>query len=257
MGVHVPLIYKICPEELWRRAEASGEFAGAAVDLEDGFIHFSTAEQLAGTAEKHFRGQSGLLLISVDEAALGEKLRYEPSRGGALFPHLYGPMPLRAVRQVQKLELGADGNLRLPALGPEERQAFDPAAHGWEARSPSGFMALLGQSWTRESEGGQPLFGFEAERCHLNLGGVVHGGMLMSFADQSLGTTASRANGGRPQVTIQLDTHFLAAVREGDFVEAHCEVVRQTRSLLFMKCTLKVDERPVAVSSGVWKVLGA
>lgn len=110
----MPLVYKICPETLWREAERDGEFRGAAIDVQDGFIHLSTAEQLAGTAEKHFRGQSGLVLISVDEEALGEALRYEPSRGGALFPHLYGPLPLDAVRRVEPLALGAAGAVVLP-----------------------------------------------------------------------------------------------------------------------------------------------
>ncbi|MDB5560228.1 MAG: hypothetical protein JWQ36_3162, partial [Enterovirga sp.] len=146
------LIYKICPEPLWRAAEAAGAFAGAPVDLQDGFIHFSTADQLAGTAEKHFHGQAGLLLLAVDEEVLGEGLRYEPSRGGALFPHLYGPMPLQAVRSVRPLDLAPDGAVLLPPLGPSP--AFDPAAHGWRPRSSSGFPALLGQSWAKDDEGG-------------------------------------------------------------------------------------------------------
>ena len=87
-------IYKICPEPLWRDAEAAGRFDGAAIDLTDGFIHFSTAEQVRETAARHFAGEPELLLIAVDPEALGAALRYEPSRGGALFPHLYGPLPL-------------------------------------------------------------------------------------------------------------------------------------------------------------------
>ena len=250
------LIYKICPEELWRRAERDGEFAGAPVDAKDGFIHFSTAQQLTGTAEKHFAGQRDLLLISVDEAALGDLLRYEPSRGGDLFPHLYGPMPLQAVRKVQTLDLGSDGQVILPVLGDERTTTFDPAAHGWTTRQETGLMGLLGPIWMRD-EGEARLYGFVAEARHLNGGGVVHGGMLMAFADQALGMTASRANGGRRQVTVQLDTHFLATVKEGEFVVAQCEVVRLARSMIFMRCALNVDTRPVATSSGVWKVLGA
>ncbi|MCF4126821.1 DUF952 domain-containing protein [Methylobacterium sp. SyP6R] len=103
------LIYKICPAALWRDAEAAGRFDGAAVDLADGFIHFSTAAQAPETAAKHFAGQDNLLLIAIDAEALGEALRYEPSRGGALFPHLYGPLPLSAVRHVAKLPAGPDG----------------------------------------------------------------------------------------------------------------------------------------------------
>jgi uncharacterized protein (DUF952 family) len=105
-------IYKICPRRLWQEAETAGVFAGAAIDLTDGYIHFSTADQLRETAAKHFAGQEDLLLIAVDAAALGEALKYEPSRGGALFPHLYAPLDLKAVRWVKPLPLdGAGGHL--------------------------------------------------------------------------------------------------------------------------------------------------
>jgi uncharacterized protein (DUF952 family) len=110
----MPLIYKICPEDLWREAEGTGAFSGAPIDIADGFIHFSTAGQAAETAAKHFSGQAGLVLVAVDEAALGEGLTYEVSRGGALFPHLYGPLPLSAVRWVRPLPLGPDGRHVFP-----------------------------------------------------------------------------------------------------------------------------------------------
>ncbi len=102
------IIYKICPEPLWREAEAQGRFTGAPIDVADGFIHFSTAAQARETAAKHFEGQSGLLLVAVDGAKLGPALRYEVSRGGALFPHLYGPLALDAVLWVRPLPLGGD-----------------------------------------------------------------------------------------------------------------------------------------------------
>ncbi|KAB1071051.1 DUF952 domain-containing protein [Methylobacterium planeticum] len=111
----MPLIYKICPRALWREAEAAGRFDGAPVDRADGFIHFSTAAQAAGTAARHFAGAQDLLLVSVDADALGAALRHEPSRGGDLFPHLYGPLPLSAVRAVAELPLGPDGRHRFPA----------------------------------------------------------------------------------------------------------------------------------------------
>lgn len=107
-------IYKIATVAQWRAAEATGVFEGAPVDLADGFIHFSTAAQVPETAAKHFAGQSGLLLVAVDEAALGEGLHYEVSRGGALFPHLYGPLPLSAVRRIKPLPLGPDGRHVFP-----------------------------------------------------------------------------------------------------------------------------------------------
>lgn len=112
------LIYKICPRPLWREAEDTGVFHGAPIDLSDGFIHFSTAEQMAETAAKHFSGQNDLLLIAVDAGALGDALRYEVSRGGALFPHLYGPLALDTVHWVKPLPLGQDGMHVFP--GPAE-----------------------------------------------------------------------------------------------------------------------------------------
>jgi len=108
-------VYKICPEALWRAAEAAGRFDGAPVDIADGYIHFSTAAQVRSTAMRHFSGEAGLLLVTVDTAALGPALRFEPSRGGELFPHLYAPLPLSAVRKVEDLPLGPDGLHVFPA----------------------------------------------------------------------------------------------------------------------------------------------
>ena len=112
-------IYKICPETLWREAEKTGKFLGAPVDIADGFIHFSTAPQARETAQKHFSGQTDLLLIAVDGDQLGDALKYEPSRGGALFPHLYGPLDLGAVTSVRALPLGADGVHEFPEMDGE------------------------------------------------------------------------------------------------------------------------------------------
>lgn len=117
-GMHAT-IYKICPEELWREAEETGVFRGAAIDLSDGFIHFSTAAQVHETAAKHFSGQGGLVLAAVDPGKLGDALRYEVSRGGALFPHLYAPLDLAAVLWVKPLPLDTSGAHRFPVL--EER----------------------------------------------------------------------------------------------------------------------------------------
>lgn len=108
------LIYKITPETAWRAAEAAGVFDGAPVDRADGYIHFSTAAQARETAARHFAGQAGLLLVAVEAEALGPALRWEPSRGGALFPHLYGPLPMSAVRTVVALPLDPDGLHRFP-----------------------------------------------------------------------------------------------------------------------------------------------
>ncbi|HET7715117.1 MAG TPA: DUF952 domain-containing protein [Bauldia sp.] len=108
------VIYKLCASSLWREAEAAGVFRGAPIDLRDGFIHFSTADQVRETARLHFAGEGDLVLIAVSGKALGDALKYEPSRGGALFPHLYAPLPLSAVLWVRTLPLGPDGRHRFP-----------------------------------------------------------------------------------------------------------------------------------------------
>lgn len=114
----MPTFYKILPAPLWREAERAGRFRGSEVDLRDGFIHFSTAGQVEETAHKHFAGQRDLLLISVDADKLGGALQWEPSRGGALFPHLYGELDLAVVTKVEALPLGPDGRHRFPPLVP-------------------------------------------------------------------------------------------------------------------------------------------
>ena len=94
----------------------SGRVAGSDLDRRDGFIHFSTAAQVVETARKHFAGQHNLLLVRVDAERLGNRLKWEPSRGGALFPHLHGNLDLAAVTRVEPLPLGADGLHVFPAL---------------------------------------------------------------------------------------------------------------------------------------------
>jgi uncharacterized protein (DUF952 family) len=107
-------IYKICTAAEWHAAEHAGVYRGSAVDARDGFIHFSTAEQAAETAAKWFAGQRDLVLVAVDAEALGERLKWEPSRGGALFPHLYGELPLAAVHRVDPLPLDETGHRAFP-----------------------------------------------------------------------------------------------------------------------------------------------
>ncbi|WP_436776693.1 DUF952 domain-containing protein [Yinghuangia sp. YIM S09857] len=97
------LIYKLLSTREWESAEAAGVFGGSEVDREDGFIHFSTASQLGGTARRHFGGRTGLTLLAVDADRLGDGLRWEPSRGGELFPHLYGDLPAAAVTWAAEL----------------------------------------------------------------------------------------------------------------------------------------------------------
>ena len=103
------VVYKIVATEEWAMAHAAGVFKGASVDRADGFIHFSTAEQAPETAAKWFAGRGDLTLAAVDAEALGKNLRWEPSRGGALFPHLYAALPMSAVVWSRRLPLGADG----------------------------------------------------------------------------------------------------------------------------------------------------
>jgi uncharacterized protein (DUF952 family) len=97
------ILYKICPATLWRDAERDGVFRGSEVDRQDGYIHFSSAAQAVETAAKHFAGQADLLLVRVNAGRLGARLKWEPSRGGALFPHLYGDLDLVAVTRVDPL----------------------------------------------------------------------------------------------------------------------------------------------------------
>ena len=106
-------IYHVCPATAWRAA-APGTYAGSADDRRDGYIHFSTAAQLRESCAKHRPGQTGLLLLEVRIESLGDALRWEPSRGGALFPHLYGPLPASAVVGETPLPLGPDGHHAFP-----------------------------------------------------------------------------------------------------------------------------------------------
>ena len=107
-------IYKIVPAQDWIKAEKAGLFKGSADDVRDGFVHFSAAHQVRGTAERYFRGQEGLLLVAADAAPLGEALRWEVSRGGKKFPHLYGTLPMSAIVWTKPIPIGPDGRHRFP-----------------------------------------------------------------------------------------------------------------------------------------------
>jgi len=110
------MIYHMCPREAWQEALAAGAYRGTAQDLADGFIHFSTGEQIVESARRHRAGQDGLVLVAVDESRLGARLRWEASRGGVLFPHLYGPLDPSEASSVQDLPLGPGGLHRFPPL---------------------------------------------------------------------------------------------------------------------------------------------
>jgi uncharacterized protein (DUF952 family) len=107
-------IYKICEGAQWSDAERAGEFRGSGIDLADGYIHFSTAGQVAETAAKHFARRPELVLVAVAAKDVSRALKWEPSRGGALFPHLYGVLPMAAVRWVKPLPLDAGGTHVFP-----------------------------------------------------------------------------------------------------------------------------------------------
>lgn len=110
------LIYKLLDAPTWKAALAAGVFAGSAVDERDGYIHFSDAAQAQETARLYFRGVKDLVLLTVDADRLGEALRWEPSRGGALFPHLYGVLPVDAVLESREIRLDDEGAPRLGIL---------------------------------------------------------------------------------------------------------------------------------------------
>lgn len=113
-------VYKLADQAEWARARAAGAYAGSALDRADGYIHLSTTAQLAETARRHYAGRGGLVLVALDPTVLGEALRWEPSRGGDLFPHLYEPLPLSAVRSERALSVAGDGTM-----------TFDDGATGW------------------------------------------------------------------------------------------------------------------------------
>lgn len=111
------MIYHMCPAETWQEAVATGQYTGTADDRRDGFLHFSTADQIAESARRHRAGEAGLVLVAVDAARLGSRLRWEKSRGGELFPHLHGPLFPDEAASVVPLPLGPDGHHRFPRLG--------------------------------------------------------------------------------------------------------------------------------------------
>jgi uncharacterized protein (DUF952 family) len=109
------IVYKVMNREAFTEAKAKGSFDGSAADRRDGFIHLSSVDQLEGTLAKHFAGGKDLVVLAMDTTTLGERLRWEPSGGGDLFPHLYGPLPFEALIWEEPIELGTDGRHRLPA----------------------------------------------------------------------------------------------------------------------------------------------
>lgn len=108
------LLYKVMPKDIWNTVGQSGVFRGSGIDHEDGYIHLSAGDQVVETVSKHFAGQEDLVLVAVDEDDLGESLKWEPSRGGALFPHVYGTIDAEAFRSHWELPVGEDGDHLFP-----------------------------------------------------------------------------------------------------------------------------------------------
>lgn len=129
-------------------------------------------------------------------------------------------------------------------------------AAGWQPFSTPGFHEVVGRLYTKE-RGDRIHFGFIAEPVHKNRRDVLHGGHLAAFADRTLALAGRRANDGLPQATIELSLRFIDAVRIGEFVVCVPEVVRKTRSLIFVRGTLSVGSRVIATADGIWKILGS
>ena len=138
----------------------------------------------------------------------------------------------------------------------EDGMSFDPAAEGWKVPEEwSGFVGEIGPLWVRRGERGLRV-GFEAEARHANVRGVVHGGMLMTLADQMMGQLTWYVAGGRPCATASLSNDFLSPARIGEWIEGEAAIVHQGKSLIFVRGDLKVGDRPVLSATGIWKILG-
>jgi acyl-coenzyme A thioesterase PaaI-like protein len=141
--------------------------------------------------------------------------------------------------------------------------AYDPLAHGWRAMPSAALPASLGAPWARKMEG-QRLYGLLTGPEHVNPNGVIHGGVLMAFADHGLSLLAWEAAERTPCTTIQLNTHFLDAIKPGEFIELRGEVVRRTRGMVFVRGRIVAHHadphhedkaRDVGAVDGIWRVL--
>lgn len=134
-------------------------------------------------------------------------------------------------------------------------QTFDPVAHGWKSLKTQSLAQAIGQTYARRDGEGW-IYGFVADERHLNVNNVVHGGILMAFADQAVGMVAWEAAGRAQCVTIQLNSLFVRSARPGDFIECRARVVRATSSLIFMAADLHVGGEVVLQVDGIWRKLG-
>ena len=130
---------------------------------------------------------------------------------------------------------------------------IDPTLDGWKARTLPGFFGTVGPMWTKKEAGGWA-YAFLADERHVNPAGIVHGGMLCTLLDHALSAIAWEANGRKPCVTVALDVQFLASAKPGDFVVARGEIVRQTSSLVFLRGTLSIAAKTIAMATAILKV---
>lgn len=133
-------------------------------------------------------------------------------------------------------------------------QPFKPEDHGWNAIRTAGFFSTVGSLWARQTQDRWE-YGFVIEPKHENPLGITHGGMLMTLMDQAVSIVAWHNAERQPCATIQLDTHFLAPSKAGDFVIARVEVTRKSASLIFLRCVLTVDEREIMTGQGLMKIV--
>lgn len=133
-------------------------------------------------------------------------------------------------------------------------QTFNPQEHGWKLLKTEGFFSTIGPLWTRPL-GERWEYGLQIEPHHENPLGIAHGGMLVTLMDQAISMIAWSATGRKPCATVQLDTHFLASAKAGDFVVAHAEVTRMSTSLVFMRGVLRVEEREIMTAQGMMKII--
>jgi uncharacterized protein (TIGR00369 family) len=136
-----------------------------------------------------------------------------------------------------------------------QKPAFDPASAGWEIVKNTAFGNLVGPIW-RHEDGARLRFGFVVAPKHLNRAGNLHGGMLMTLADQAMAMVGRVATGGKHHATMELNIQFIGPARLGEFVEAHPEVVRAMRSVVFLSTKMYVGDRVVVSANGIWKILG-
>lgn len=133
---------------------------------------------------------------------------------------------------------------------------FDPAVHGWERFEERGYPTRMGGFWQKKA-GNEKLYGLLTDADHLNRNGRIHGGVVLGLADHALGHISVDAGQRRKQATVQLDVQFVASPMEGAFLVARGTVVRMTRSIVFMRADITVEDRLIATAHGIWKILGA